>query len=296
MSHGPDAGATVPGRSRGPVGAAVGGRRHLRLRPLPPPGRGIRHRLAAADGQRLPARGPRAVLHAHRPGRPLPADARPQRVLPGGLGRQRAADRAPGAAGLRGALRAHPAVRPGLPPTVHAGPEAAGAGEPARVHRAVPAAGRRGRGGVRGGVAAARAVGGLVAGLLDDRRAVPAHRAAGLPARPGPRRRVPGGRRRRCGTWTSAPRWRRPSWPTGRWPAPGTRLAFGPVTVDTTRPELLPACVAVVAHPDDERYAALVGGTVRTPLFGVEVPVLRAPRWPTRARAPGWRWCARSAT
>ena len=56
------------------------------------------------------------------------------------------------------------------------------------------------------------------------------------------------------------------------------RLAFGGAdgreyTVDTTRPELLPACVAVVAHPADERYAALVGGTLRTPLFGVEVPV-----------------------
>jgi valyl-tRNA synthetase len=35
----------------------------------------------------------------------------------------------------------------------------------------------------------------------------------------------------------------------------------------------LPACVALVAHPDDERYAALVGQTVRTPVFGVEVPV-----------------------
>jgi valyl-tRNA synthetase len=46
------------------------------------------------------------------------------------------------------------------------------------------------------------------------------------------------------------------------------------VTVDTTRPELLPACVAVVAHPQDPRYAGLVGRTVRTPVFGVEVPVL----------------------
>jgi valyl-tRNA synthetase len=50
--------------------------------------------------------------------------------------------------------------------------------------------------------------------------------------------------------------------------------AGGPVEVATTRPELLPACVALVAHPDDGRYAALVGRTVRTPLFGVSVPVL----------------------
>ena len=97
-------------------------------------------------------------------------------------------------AGLRGALRADAAVRPGLPAAVPAGPEAAGAGEPARLHRAVRAARGRGRGRVRGGVAAGRAVGRLVAGLLDDRRAVPAHLAARVPAGPAPRRRVPGRR------------------------------------------------------------------------------------------------------
>ncbi|HEX6195767.1 MAG TPA: valine--tRNA ligase [Jiangellaceae bacterium] len=55
------------------------------------------------------------------------------------------------------------------------------------------------------------------------------------------------------------------------------RLAFGELRVDTTRPELLPACVALVAHPDDERYAGRIGTTVRTPLFGVEVPVVAHP-------------------
>jgi valyl-tRNA synthetase len=44
--------------------------------------------------------------------------------------------------------------------------------------------------------------------------------------------------------------------------------------VDTTRPELLPACVALVAHPDDDRFRKLVGRTVRTPLFGARVPLL----------------------
>src|SRR5436309_11240641 len=48
----------------------------------------------------------------------------------------------------------------------------------------------------------------------------------------------------------------------------------GPVHIETTRPELLPACVALVAHPDDERYQPLFGTTVTTPLFGVDVPVL----------------------
>lgn len=48
----------------------------------------------------------------------------------------------------------------------------------------------------------------------------------------------------------------------------------GKIFIETTRPELIPACVALVAHPEDERYQALFGKTVTTPLFGVEVPVL----------------------
>ena len=46
------------------------------------------------------------------------------------------------------------------------------------------------------------------------------------------------------------------------------------VAIETTRPELIPACVALVAHPDDERYKPLFGTEVVTPLFGVKVPVL----------------------
>jgi len=49
--------------------------------------------------------------------------------------------------------------------------------------------------------------------------------------------------------------------------------AAEPVFIETTRPELLAACVALVAHPDDERYQPLFGRTVTTPVFGVEVPV-----------------------
>jgi valyl-tRNA synthetase len=59
------------------------------------------------------------------------------------------------------------------------------------------------------------------------------------------------------------------------------RLRFhgpdGPVEVETTRPELLPACVALVFHPSDERYRPLLGRTVRTPLFDVEVGVYEHP-------------------
>lgn len=45
------------------------------------------------------------------------------------------------------------------------------------------------------------------------------------------------------------------------------------IEIETTRPELIPACVALVAHPDDERYKPLFGTEVTTPLFGVPVPV-----------------------
>jgi valyl-tRNA synthetase len=48
----------------------------------------------------------------------------------------------------------------------------------------------------------------------------------------------------------------------------------GDVEIETTRPELLAACVALVAHPDDARYQPLFGTEVTTPLFGVRVPVL----------------------
>src|SRR3954467_2475839 len=48
----------------------------------------------------------------------------------------------------------------------------------------------------------------------------------------------------------------------------------GDVQIETTRPELVPACVALVAHPTDERYQPLFGTEVTTPLFGVRVPVL----------------------
>ncbi|MGN6576484.1 MAG: valine--tRNA ligase [Nocardioides sp.] len=56
------------------------------------------------------------------------------------------------------------------------------------------------------------------------------------------------------------------------------RVAFhgpnGPVPIETTRPELIPAVVALIAHPHDERYPPLFGTTVKSPVFGVEIPVL----------------------
>jgi valyl-tRNA synthetase len=50
----------------------------------------------------------------------------------------------------------------------------------------------------------------------------------------------------------------------------------GSFTIATTRPELLPACIAVVAHPDDKRYQPLFGKYAITPLFHVRVPILAA--------------------
>ena len=58
------------------------------------------------------------------------------------------------------------------------------------------------------------------------------------------------------------------------------RVAFkkadgsGSIEIETTRPEMLPSCVALVAHPDDARFKPLFGTNVITPLFGVEVPIL----------------------
>ncbi|MEW5896968.1 MAG: valine--tRNA ligase [Nanoarchaeota archaeon] len=44
--------------------------------------------------------------------------------------------------------------------------------------------------------------------------------------------------------------------------------------IATTRPELLPACVALFYHPEDERYQKLKGRFAQVPLFNYEVPIL----------------------
>ena len=51
----------------------------------------------------------------------------------------------------------------------------------------------------------------------------------------------------------------------------------GALPIATTRPELLPACVAVFVHPDDERFRRLIGRAAVTPLFGRRVPILADP-------------------
>jgi valyl-tRNA synthetase len=63
-------------------------------------------------------------------------------------------------------------------------------------------------------------------------------------------------------------------------PANYHRVAFakadgsGTIEIETTRPEMLASCVALVAHPDDQRFQHLFGTNVLTPLFHVEVPVV----------------------
>jgi valyl-tRNA synthetase len=52
------------------------------------------------------------------------------------------------------------------------------------------------------------------------------------------------------------------------------RAGADPVYIETTRPELIPAVVALIAHPDDARYQPLFGTTVTSPVFGVEIPVV----------------------
>jgi len=47
-----------------------------------------------------------------------------------------------------------------------------------------------------------------------------------------------------------------------------------PLVIATTRPELLPACVAVFVHPNDARHRALIGRKAKTPAFDIEVPIM----------------------
>ena len=127
---------------------------------------------------------------------------------------------------------------------------------------------------------------------IGDRAARPSRSArscatsrAARPTRP---------RRRRCGTSRSAPRSRRPSSRTATSPGAYHRVAFhgadgAPIDIETTRPELLPACVALVAHPDDERYQPLFGTTVRTPAVRRRGARRSRTTSPSRTRAPASR-------
>ena len=134
-----------------------------------------------------------------------------------------------------------------------------GADLAAELHRAVRRADRARRGGLRVALPPHRAQLRLVDLVPHHRRPLPRHRPAGVPAQPRPRRGLPGrgpralGRhlpdRRRPG------RARGPRLPRRTTTASPSTARRGPVHIETTRPELIPSCVALIAHPDDERYA-----------------------------------------
>ena len=189
-------GAGGPGAQ---VGFGLGGREDLRLRPHGRPRTGLLDRHPAPHGVRLTAHRPRLLLHAHRCRRPLPAHEGQGRVLPDGVGRQRAAHREARAELLRGPRGRDAALRPrfraaarGRRGQVHQGPRPEAHLAP-QLRGAVRAPHRRGRGPVRGPVALPGAQRGLEAELPDDRAARPQGRPGGVLAQPGARRGVPGG-------------------------------------------------------------------------------------------------------
>ena len=220
----------------------------LRLRPLPAARERLLDRHAAAHGERLAARRPRLLLHPHRPDRAVPADARQGGLLPHGLGRQRAADRAAGAELLRRPLRPVAALRGRLHPAGEAGPEASGPDQPAQLRRAVRAAGAGGRAGLRAALAHARPLGRLDPAPTRRRAPTPGRSASARSCATSPAARPTSPRRRRSGTSPTAPRSRRPRSRRGSTPAPTTGSP-------TTAPDGSP-----VVRRDDPPRADPVGG------------------------------------
>ena len=234
-------------------------------------------RHAAADGQRLAAHRPRVLIHTHRRHRALSADARPGSVLSDGMGRQRAADRAPRAELLRRALRSVAAVRPEFPASAGAA-EAANLDLASQLRRALPPADEGRRAGVRTPMALPWLVGRLVDDLRDDRQAIAARiadRDFCICTSGGWRT---SSRRPRCGTWISAPLWPRPSSRIAN--AKGRITVCGSIA-QTRAPSRsrrrVPSCCRHAWRssriPDDERYKSLFGKEVLTPLFRARVPV-----------------------
>ena len=60
------------------------------------------------------------------------------------------------------------------------------------------------------------------------------------------------------------------------------------LSIATTRPELLPACVAIFVHPGDERYRSIIGRSAEVPILGKRVPILsRSPGGPDQGHRRG---------
>ncbi|TVQ80470.1 MAG: valine--tRNA ligase [Bradymonadales bacterium] len=58
----------------------------------------------------------------------------------------------------------------------------------------------------------------------------------------------------------------------------GVRDSKDQFVIATTRPELLPSCIGVTAHPDDSRYKGLIGKEAISPLFSCPVPIFASDR------------------
>ncbi|HJA45380.1 MAG TPA: class I tRNA ligase family protein, partial [Candidatus Phascolarctobacterium stercoravium] len=57
-----------------------------------------------------------------------------------------------------------------------------------------------------------------------------------------------------------------------RYPVVGEEDTY--LTIATTRPETIPGDTAVAVNPEDERYAKLIGKTLRLPILNREIPVI----------------------
>ena len=248
------------------MGSPLGGRRHLPLRPV----QAARARSTRSTPRRRPS--PAPCTSATSSPTPTPTRSPASSGCAGVRSSTRWAGTTtacPPSAGCRttsacAATRRCPTTPTSTPPA-KPDPKRQVADLAAQLHRAVRAAHRRGREGVRGAVAPARAVGRLVADLRHHRRRRAGRLAAGVPAQPGARRGLPGRGAHAVGR--HLPHRRRPGRaggpgvagrlpPDRRFHRPSERR---PVWIETTRPELMPACVALVAHPDDERYQPLFG-------------------------------------
>ena len=196
--------------------AAVGRRRHLPLRPHEDPRRGVLHRHAAADGERLAPPGPRVQLHPHRPRRRATSGcaARRSSTRWGGTTTASTSSAACSSSPARSSTpRCRTTPTSGVPRRSIPKARAIAISRP-ELHRAVRGGRPRVRGGLPRPLGHRRPVRRLGPHVHDDRhQGRRAPRSAGscgscsatsptAPSRP------------RCGTSTCARRWRRPSSPT----------------------------------------------------------------------------------
>ena len=242
--------------------------------------------------------GPRVLVHPHRHRGPLPPHARPQRLLPHRLGRQRPRHRAPGAELLRRPLRPHARLRARLRAAGIAA-EGRHPGQPAQLRGPVRAPDGRGRAGLRGAVPAARAERRLALPLHHHRLAQPPRQPARLPPQRRARRGLPAGRPHALGRRLPHRRGPGRAGGPGGARAPTTRCcSTGPTATSASTPPG-PSCSARAwrwwpTRPTSAtaRWSARRCARRCSASTCPSTPI----RWPIPRRAPASPWCARSAT